>query len=196
MTRRGKFIFRKWARRILRIHDSPHSIATGVSIGTFFGWGPLHGAHTLGTIVTATLARCNKAAALLACWVNNPVTLLPIFYLQYHFGLLMVRAHHDNRSWEGIKNLAEAFGEISLIDFRRSMHHVGEHVKDIGWDVFWPWLLGSIVSSTLLAAVAYPLAKRAVIRHRRKVELRRAERHRRLHEHDQLATGQDLPQED
>ena len=180
MRRRGRVIFRKWARRILRIHDTPHSIAMGVSIGTFLGWGPLYGLHSLMALGIAALARCNKAAAVLACWVNNPVTLGPMIYLQYLLGLLLVPDGDKGGAGEAISKLGKALGSISLIHFGDSMKQLGASVKDIGWDIFWPWLVGSLISCTVVAALAYPVAKRAVIRHRHKTELRRTERHRRL----------------
>jgi uncharacterized protein (DUF2062 family) len=182
MRRRGRVLFRKWVRRILRIHDTPHSVAMGVSIGTFMGWGPLYGLHSLMALVIAALARVNKAAAVLACWTNNPVTMLPVIYIQHLLGSLLLNGRTSGNGWQAVKDLAGAFGEISLIHFRASVRHMGEHIKEIGWDVFWPWVVGSLISSVLLAAVAYPVARRAVIRHRHKTELRRAERHRRLRE--------------
>lgn len=180
MTRRAKIVIRKWTRRILRIHDTPHSISLGVAIGFFIGWGPLYGAHTLLTIVLAAITRCNKAAALLSCWINNPVTLLPISYLQYVLGSLIMTGD-TGQGWQAIKRLASAFEEISLMNFRESMGILGQKVGEVGWGVMWPWLVGSIVSSTLLAAISYPVARRAVIRHRHKAEQRRAARHARLH---------------
>jgi uncharacterized protein len=179
MRRRGRVILRKWLRRGLRIHDTPHSIAMGVSIGTFLGWGPLYGAHTILALAVAALARCNKAAAVLACWVNNPVTMVPLLYLQYLLGSLTIFGNASGGGWKTIVKLKDSLAQVSLFRFGESMHHLGDSVR-AGWEVFWPWLVGSLISSTVLAALAYPVAKRAVIRHRHRAELRRAERHCRL----------------
>ena len=178
--RKPGIVLRRWARRILRIHDTPHSIALGVSIGTFLGWGPLYGLHTILALVLAALSRCNKAAAVLVVWINNPITIVPILYGQYRLGALLLPGERVHGAWPAIKRLAQSLGQISLLRFGESMKALAESVKGIGWDIFWPWLVGCLVSSTLLAVIAYPAVYRAVVRHRRKNHERREARHRRL----------------
>ena len=180
MRRRCRVALRRWARRILRIHDTPHAIAMGVSIGTFMGWGPLYGLHTVLALVLAALSRCNKAAAVVAAWINNPITIVPILYGQYRLGALLLPGERVHGAWPAIQRLAHSLGQISLLRFGESMHALGESVKGIGWDIFWPWLVGCVVSCTLLAVIAYPLVYRAVVRHRQRNHERREARHRRL----------------
>jgi len=189
MRRRCRVALRRWARRILRIHDTPHAIAMGVSIGTFMGWGPLYGLHTVLALVLAALSRCNKAAAVVAAWINNPITIVPILYGQYRLGALLLAGERVHGAWPAIKRLGQALSQINLLHFGESMRALAESVKGIGWDIFWPWLVGSLISSTVLAALVYPVAKRAVIRHRRHAEERRAERHCRLHALREKETG-------
>ena len=187
--RKLRIVLRRWARRILRIHDTPHSIALGVSLGAFFGWGPLYGLHTVLALASAALARCNKAAAVLVVWINNPITIVPILYGQYRLGALLLPGERVHGAWPAIKRLGQALSQINLLHFGESMDALAESVKGIGWGIFWPWLVGSLISSTVLAALIYPVAKRAVIRHRRHAEERRAERHRRLHAFREKETG-------
>lgn len=180
MKRRCRVAGRRWMRRVLRIHDTPHSIAMGASIGVFMGWGPLYGLHTVAALVIAALSRVNKAAAVLAVWTNNPLTTAPILYLEYLLGTLIVPGASARGGWEAIVELGRALGRISLLHFRESMNGLAESVKAMGWGIFWPWLVGSLITCTALAALVYPATRREVIHHRRHAEERRAERHRRL----------------
>lgn len=178
--RRLRVVLRRWARRLLHLHDTPHSVALGASIGTFVGYGPLYGLHTVLAILLPALVRGNKAAALLMAWSNNPLTTVPILYVQYLLGTLLLPGRAAGGAWEGIKGLAAALGEISFLRFRESLGGVGDAFAAIGGDVLWPTLAGSVVSSLAAAALIYPAVRKAVAWRRRRVEARRAERHRRL----------------
>lgn len=174
--RRLRIVLRRWARRILRLRDTPHAIALGVAVGTFYGLSPLYGLHTILGLATAALARANKAAALILVWANNPLTTPFVLYGQYLLGTALLPGGTEAGSWERLKRFTEALGKISLTHFKASLELC---VREAG-GVFWPWLAGSVVSALVIGAAAYPLAYRLVVRHRR-VRHERQERRRAEH---------------
>ena len=80
-----------WKKRLKqRLHDfierakklqgDPHYIAVGMAAGVFVAITPTIPFHTAIALALAFMLRGSKAAAVIAVWVSNPVT-IPIFYL-------------------------------------------------------------------------------------------------------------------
>lgn len=68
---------------------SRRGIGGGLWIGLIIGLLPLP-AHTFLAIVGAILLRVNVPVAVLATWVTNPFTFVPIYYFEYKLGALML----------------------------------------------------------------------------------------------------------
>ncbi|WP_375057988.1 DUF2062 domain-containing protein [Zobellella sp. DQSA1] len=62
-----------------------HSAAVAVAAGLFAAWLPLP-MHTLVAIALALVFKGYLPLAIAMVWVNNPVTLAPMFYLAYRLG--------------------------------------------------------------------------------------------------------------
>ncbi|MHA6964680.1 DUF2062 domain-containing protein [Zobellella denitrificans] len=62
-----------------------HSAAVAVAAGLFAAWLPLP-MHTLVAIALALMLKGYMPLAIAMVWVNNPVTLAPMFYLGYRLG--------------------------------------------------------------------------------------------------------------
>lgn len=77
------------------LHPAEHT-ARGVAIGVFWGLTPTLGLQTTEILVTWFLCRrvfrrdASLAQALIWVWVNNPLTMVPMFYLFYLTGQLMM----------------------------------------------------------------------------------------------------------
>jgi uncharacterized protein len=80
---------------IIPVYRSPHPpayTARGVAIGVFWGVTPLLGLQTILMVATwQTLKRAfakdaSIVQALIWAWVNNPITMLPMFYVFYVTG--------------------------------------------------------------------------------------------------------------
>ena len=93
--RRVRFIIYKWLRKIVRLDDSPHSIATGTAIGMFVAMLPIYGFQMITGAAIAAVARVNKLAAALSAWITNPLTIPPFLYFQYHLGRLVADSRQD-----------------------------------------------------------------------------------------------------
>ena len=89
---------RRFARHkfLIPLYRSPHPpeyTARGVAIGVFWGMTPFMGLQTILMISTWQVLRrvFHKDASLLQAfiwaWVNNPVTMIPMYYVFYLTGL-------------------------------------------------------------------------------------------------------------
>jgi uncharacterized protein len=83
---------------LIPLYRSPHPpeyTARGVAIGVFWGVTPFMGLQTLLMISTWQVLRrvfhkdASLVQALIWAWVNNPVTMIPMYYLFYLTGLWM-----------------------------------------------------------------------------------------------------------
>jgi uncharacterized protein len=66
------------------------AVARGVAAGLFAAAIPIMPFQTLLTVLVTILIRGNLAIAFAASWVSNPITLLPLAYLTYHVGNLVM----------------------------------------------------------------------------------------------------------
>lgn len=100
-------------RSLLFIQDTPHSIALGTAIGLFIAWTPTVGIHMILVVAAAMLLRANKLAGLVAVYVSNPLTMLPMYWIEYWLGALVLeqrftydemRRALDYSGWDGFKS--------------------------------------------------------------------------------------------
>ena len=133
-----------------RLHDPSlwHLNRRSASLAAFWGiWCaflpmPL---HTLPAIVAAIVLRFNLPLCILLVWVNNPLTLIPIVYVSYQVGVVLVpslQPSHAPTGTELYQMIQELLGH----------HHLGhlsvsEYIE--------PVLLGMLVLGFVLACLAY-----------------------------------------
>lgn len=65
--------------RLVRVHDTPHRVAAGFSLGVFLGVFPTFGIAIPLSYLLATLFRVNRGAAIVGSLIMNPVT-TPLFW--------------------------------------------------------------------------------------------------------------------
>lgn len=107
--------------------------ALGFSLGVLAGFLPLPGLQIVFAAVLCYFFRSNVAAAVLATFITNPFTTVPISVAQYKLG-----------QW-----LLPAVQVVDTGEYAR----VGRYFSSI----FLPFLLGSAVSAVVLALISYPL---------------------------------------
>jgi hypothetical protein len=95
-------------KRILKLKGEPHYVAMGMAVGVFAGATPTIPFHTVIAFVLAFVLRASKAAAVIGCWVGNPIT-IPFFYLgSYRVGTFLwgtkIPYNEDN---EALSNLLD-----------------------------------------------------------------------------------------
>ncbi len=144
-------------RIILQLDDSPHAIALGTAIGMFIAMTPTVGIQMILVMTFAMLTYrffyFNKPAALITVYVSNPVTVVPIYWLDYKVGTLFV---HGNVT-------REQFTEILRYDgFAEWWRALTTLLIDVGW----PLILGSLVIASICGALTYPAMLWIVQRYR------------------------------
>jgi len=81
---------RGWFIHLLHLDDSAHRIALGAAIGVFIAFTPTIGFQMLLVLLAASAVRANKVAGLPMPWITNPVTIVPMYSLNYYVGWLLV----------------------------------------------------------------------------------------------------------
>lgn|GEM_PF-508498 len=156
---------KKLIRTVLLIRNSPHSLALGVALGLFIGLTPTVGIQMLLVVVIGTLIGANRIIALVLCWISNPLTFLPLYYLFYLLGAWIL----GTDLW-------------TFVSFSRKMNDM-IFVRDesgfmgvfrlFSYEVFGPMWLGSVIIALVVAVPSYPLTRRLVVRFRVQRSVRR-----------------------
>ena len=69
---------------------TPGYRARGLAIGVFCGCFPLFGLQTLIGLALASLLRCNHLLAAAGTLISNPITYLPLYWLNYQVGSVLL----------------------------------------------------------------------------------------------------------
>ncbi|MCD6151027.1 MAG: DUF2062 domain-containing protein, partial [Deltaproteobacteria bacterium] len=120
MKKKKRPDIRSMIRMLTGSSDNPATIARGFAVGIFVAFSPLLGLHTFLAIFLAFLVRGNRLASLLASWICNPLTMIPILYFDFKVGEILLS---------------------TSIPFPENIHTL----KDIiyaGSQVAWPLLVG------------------------------------------------------
>jgi hypothetical protein len=174
-TARGRLrsaLRRGWARvyRLLREQDPPHRIALGLALGIFIGMLPIMGIQMAVVAVLALPFRANLKAAIAGVWISNPITVIPLYYANYRFGLLFLSSREADQAVFSrvIENASRwDWGDIGASLWR---------LFDFGAEILVPLWLGSAILAVLLGIPTYFVTYRAVVRTRERLARRRAAR--------------------
>ncbi len=154
---------RQWLRAILQLKDTPHSIALGTAIGIFIGLTPTFGIQMLLVIAVACLTqpffRFNRFAALVAVYISNPFTMIPIYWMNYRIGAIFTRTEI---TWSEFVDL---FQYSSYTEWWSTF-------SNVFYTLGTPLIVGSLLVATFLSLPTYPLMLRLADR----VQARRAAR--------------------
>jgi uncharacterized protein (DUF2062 family) len=117
--------------------------------------------------IVALPLRANIKAALVAVWITNPVTFIPLYYANYRFGLLF---------WPEKGASKEAFVEAltGAADF--SWSAIWESLTalfDMGTDILVPLWIGSTILGVAFSVPTYFATKWLVVKYRRRREAAR-----------------------
>jgi len=141
-----------FSKKLLALEDTPERIARAFALGVFLAFSPLIGLHILLGIGLAFLCGLNRFALLLGTFINNPLTLIPIYVAGTYLGGLLIGFPPG-----------PALSSAELQSFF-SGHFWGQIAGH--WHVLKPLVLGSFVLSVFTSALSY-FAALTVIRQRR-----------------------------
>ena len=85
-----KFISWLWNQK-----GSPSQRALGFGVGIFSGCFPFFGLQTLMGVFLAKIVKGNSIFAALGTWISNPFTYVPLYYLNYRLGSLLLNRDED-----------------------------------------------------------------------------------------------------
>ena len=169
MIGRGLWIrLRRTYRKVMTAHGTPAAVARGFAVGTFFAFTPTGGVQMLLAGVFAALVNGSVAAAVIATWITNPLTVIPAALSSYWVGRVIL-GMPSLQGWDRIRQLVTV-EDVGFWDLVRNKAH---EVAALGWDVLGPYLLGCAVIGLVAAVISYPLVVRLV---RWKKKLRHAQR--------------------
>ena len=148
-----KFLIRirpvlKW---IFKLRGSPKAIAGGLALGMFIAFTPTIGLQVILAALFATIFNLNRASAIIAVWVTNPVTIPIIFTFNYWVGRMII-------SGPPVSEVAK-----SLLDFVKLMASfdiwevMGQFLAfmQLGKEVLIPLSTGSVLVGSCVAVVTY-----------------------------------------
>ena len=85
-----KFISWLWNQK-----GSPSQRALGFGVGIFSGCFPFFGLQTLMGVFLAKIFKGNSIFAAVGTWISNPFTYVPLYYLNYRVGSILLNVDKD-----------------------------------------------------------------------------------------------------
>ncbi len=114
---------RKFISWLWNQEGSPSQRALGFGVGIFSGCFPFFGLQTLLGVFLAKIFKGSTILAAVGTWISNPFTYLPLYYLNYRLGSLLLDTDKD------------------IVDFS---HITTNELWSQGWGLSSRLLLGSI----------------------------------------------------
>jgi hypothetical protein len=167
--------------RMRRLPGTPEEIARGVFAGVFTIFTPFFSLHFFIAAFLAWIMRGSILAALLATFLGNPLTYVPIALISLQTGHWMLgtamRGELDDSIFAKFGAAAGDLWHNFLAIFSPEVAHWDELHRFYD-DVFFPWMVGSIVPGLISGIVCYYLTvpvirayqKRRSARLRKKME--------------------------
>jgi len=155
-------------RLVIPVFRSPHSAeytARGVANGVFWGLTPTVGLQTLE--ITATWLVGRKAfrrdssllQAYIWVWVNNPVTMVPMYYAFYVTGLWLTGDDSLSRGYDGF---VELWTRAATLSWWQGLATITQAIGA-------PLFLGAVPYAVVGTALAYRWALSVVRRRRQRI---------------------------
>ncbi len=124
---------RRWLSLLWLHEGTPGERARGVAAGVFSGCFPLFGLQTIIGIALARIVRGNSLLAAGGTWISNPITYLPLYWLNYKIGSLIIQKDHPI-------NIRDSFNLQSILNG--------------SWALASKVLLGSTIVGIIMASIA------------------------------------------
>lgn len=137
-------------RRLQRLNASPHSVALGFAIGVYVSFSPFVGFHLALSGLFAWLFRCNILASMAGNFLGNPITYPLMWAADFAMGdYLLGRAGNGPAP------------ELTLAGLSSG-----------AWDLFLPFMTGSIPVGLIAALIFYFPVKAGIARYQAARQLR------------------------
>jgi len=135
-------MLRSALRSLLNLDDPPERTALAFAIGTFIGFSPLLGLHTILAALVSVVWRLNKLAILTGSFLSNPWTIAPIVGASWAIGRLIIGSPPVELPQASLSALITAeFWRLIAAQWRQLL----------------PYAVGATILSIVSAAISYPL---------------------------------------
>lgn len=84
---------------VLHADDPPHRLALGVAVGLFVMFTPTVGIQMVSVFLLCWALGANKAIGLIAVWLSNPVTIVPMYWACYEVGVALTGGNGVDKAW-------------------------------------------------------------------------------------------------
>lgn len=143
--------FRAVFKWLVRLRRSPRAVAGGFALGVFIAFTPTIGVQIFLVIFLGTILNLNRPAAIIAVWITNVATMVPIYTFNYWVG---------SQFWEGppvaevYKKFAAMGSQLVTLDFWDFREQL-EAMLGLSTSVIIPLLIGSFIVGIIAAAITY-----------------------------------------
>jgi uncharacterized protein (DUF2062 family) len=135
LVRMLRWRWRQLRKKVLWLwsqEGSPSTLARGLAAGVFTGCLPFFGLQIVLGVALASAMRGNRLLAAAGTWISNPLTTLPMCWLNYQLGVVLLG---PGPAWPGVAELN------------------GETLSRLGWSFTSRLMLGSVVIGGVAAAI-------------------------------------------
>ena len=159
-----KKFFKTLFQKFKQLQGSSVSLARGAAVGVFIGIAPVMPLKSILILLITVVTRGSTVAAILVCTlICNPLTYIPLYYLSWLVGNLILPGRAN---WETLKTVIDRMQEVGFVE---AISFAGR----VGLDTGMVLLVGGLVLALPLAILSYPLALRFFLG----LERRRYEKH-------------------
>lgn len=166
-------------RRILRLPDTPHRIALGLSCGVLACFSPFFGLHIGFAILLAFLLRGNLLASLIGTFFGNPITFPVIAAASYKIGHTLLGTANDQTPLSAARHaFKEAASDVkrNLLNLVESEPTSWEGVKELAGSILLPYSIGGLISGLVTSIAVYLVSKPLIEAYQRRRRLRFSQR--------------------
>ncbi|MBV5317076.1 MAG: DUF2062 domain-containing protein [Desulfobulbaceae bacterium] len=143
--------FPRLLQKFRQLQGSPASLAQGTAVGIFIGMAPLMPFKSVLIVVITMVTGGSTVAALLVCTILcNPLTYVPLYYLAWLIGNLLLSGR---ASWE---TLQAAIVQVQQVGMIEALPLLGQ----MGFDAGIVLLAGGCILALPPALCSYPIALR------------------------------------
>lgn len=148
----GGWVYRRFIVRILELDDTPREIARGIAIGVFVAMTPTVGIQMITIALLCTIFQGNRLGGVAMAWISNPLTVVPIYWLDYVIGSIILRAPMIGK--EEIARVIDLQSSSLFGQFFEFLGNLGSlAVSGAG-----PMFLGGIILGIICAVPSYYIA--------------------------------------
>ena len=151
--------------RVLHANDTPHRLALGIALGLFISWTPTIGLQMVLVLLAASVFKAKRIVGLPIVWISNPLTAVPIYYMNYAFGRFLIGLFGDRpmQSYEQVESafsqLYNNWGRFYEIQFWKMLSGA---LVDMSLEIW----VGSVIIGVVLGLIGYIVSYKVIVWYR------------------------------